>query len=78
MRKLITLVGPGFLGLLLAAAATAATDLSKLNTADELWGHLVKLQQGPPIPPQTPEEARTIFGAHLRAVDAAASKFIAK
>ncbi len=60
----------------MSPCAWAGADIDKLKTADELWYHLAKLQQGPATQPQTPEEAMKIFGDLLREAEVVAKKFI--
>ncbi len=69
-----------FLSLSLATVAlvlsSVAADLSQFKTADELWGHIQKLQQGPQEQPQSREEAMKVASDLLLQMDAALAKFL--
>jgi thiol-disulfide isomerase/thioredoxin len=66
---------------LLLAAVTftfsgVAADLSEFKTADELWGHIKKLERGPQERPQSQEEAMKLLAAHVKTADAALAQFL--
>jgi thiol-disulfide isomerase/thioredoxin len=57
------------------AGSAAGDDLSKFKTADELWAHIQKLQQGPAEQPKSPEEAQAVIKGLITNIDAALAEF---
>jgi thiol-disulfide isomerase/thioredoxin len=66
----------GFVILLALALPALAVDLGQYKTADELWRHIIKLQQeGPSGNPGNAEEHRAGVRAFLHEIDAALVEF---
>ncbi len=63
------------LSLLLLAGVCRAADLAQFTTADELWKHIEKLQEGPAVQPQTREDLLGVVAAFAKEVDAATREF---
>src|SRR5438128_2623995 len=80
---------PVFLSALIATACSAFAetekpsqpakeDLSSFKTADDLWAHILEIQQGPKERPKTQQEAEKVLNELIANLDAATREFISR